>query len=359
MKNTATHNGNNKRTTTITTEVVSTRWQSWLSKATSLSMGLLLATNTWAADASFCDNYARKAIQQQITNIAQGCGQTGLRWSPLYVGQQQWCLTVRQGIAQAETQARETALQSCGTQSTSPIDWRNLPNIPWVWDQLFAQGMQALANDDATSIEVMHKHGMNIHHDEGFNNGTLLYHAIGQQALNVSRYLLQQSVDPNRTTNGGQNPLNTMFERYDPQQRKYVSTQANTELLQLLLNYGANPNTFGERGGGDLPLDLAINNKQWDAATLLLSAGADPNLHDFGQDPLLIRTITNGDVSAVTLLVNRGADVNRGRYEQSCKDKPENDETLPLDIALKQNQQAIAQLLKHRGAKTAAECRTP
>lgn len=321
------------------------------------AMGLLLATNAGAADARFCDSYARTAVQQHIANIAQGCGQSGLRWSPLYTGQNQWCRTVRQGIAQTETQARETALQRCGTQSAARINWRDLPNTPWVWDQLFAQEMQALATDDATSIEVIHKHGVNIHHDEGFNNGTILYHAIANQALKVSRYLLQQGVDPNRTTNGGQNPLNNMFARYDPQQRKYVSTEANVELLQLLLNHGMNPNSFGELGGGTLPLDLAIKNKQWDAATVLLSAGADPNLHDFGQDPLLIRTIMQGDLNAVRLLVNRGADVNRGRYEQACKDKPENDTILPLDIARQQNKQAIAQLLRHRGAKTAAECR--
>lgn len=318
---------------------------------------LLLSTNLRAADTAFCDHYARTAIQQQLANIAQGCGQTGLRWSPLYTGQYQWCLTVRQSIAHAETQTRETALQRCNTQSSTQLDWDSLPNIPWVWDQLFAQEVEALASDDATSIEVMHKHGVNIHYDEGFNNGTILYRAINHQSLNISRYLLQQGVDPNRTTNGGQNPLNTMFKRYDPQQRKYVKTEANTELLQLLLNYGMNPNSFGELGGGDLPLDLAVENQQWDAAILLLSAGADPNLHDFGSTPLLIRTIQKGDHAGVTLLVNHGANVNQGRFEQSCKDKPDNADTLPLDIALRNNLQNIAQLLKNRGAKTAAECR--
>lgn len=316
----------------------------------------LFTSSAWAADARFCDQYARKSIQQQVVNVGQGCGNTGLRWSPLYEGQKNWCLTVRQAIAEAETQARETALRSCGTTS-APVNWRNLPDQPGVWDRLFAQEMTALKQDDAVSIEVMHRHGIDINHDEGFNNGTILYHAIAQQAEKSAHYLLRQGVNPNRTTNGGWNPLNNMFIRYDPQQRKYVSTKANPALLQLLLNYGADPNSYGELGPGSLPLDEAIDSNQLQAAVLLLRAGANPNLHDPGVDPILIRAITGKNHEAVVLLANSGANVNYGRGGMACKDKPDSDNILPLDIALKIGANMIAQVLRNQGARTAAECR--
>lgn len=313
-----------------------------------------MSSVVFAADARFCDQYARKSVQQQVANVAHQCGQTGLRWSPLYAGQREWCLTVRQPIAENETQARETALTRCGTTS-GPVNWRSLPGTPTAWDALFAQEVMAMKKDDVVSIEVMHRHGVDINHDEGFNNGTILLHAIREQAEKVARYLVEQGVNPNRTTNGGWNPLINMFTKWDPVQKKYISTEAKLSLLQFLLNNGADPNSFGELNSGSLPLDEAVKRNQLQAAAVLLSAGADPNKHDFGIESLLMRTIMKRNHQAVVLLVNRGANVNMGSSGKACHET-EAHNIMPLDKAMSAGVAETIRFLRNRGARTNAQC---
>lgn len=306
-------------------------------------LGLSLAvvtTQSWAADARFCDQYAKTSIQQQFANIAHECGNTGLRWSPLYKGQKDWCMTVRQAIPEAETSARQAALQSCGTD-TKTINWDLSTK-----DRIFAQEMLAIAQDDAVSIQVIHQQGMDINHDEGMNNGTALYHAIDQQAEKVARYLVQQGVNPDRTTNGGVNPLIRMVE----------DKTVNLSLLQYLLNNGADPNSFGEMNSPYTPLEVAIGKDHLPAATVLLNSGADPNLFDI--TPILINAIKKRNLQAVVLLVNRGADVNmtEGMSREGCTENTY-DGTTPLEIAIQTGFDPVISLLRNRGAKTAAECR--
>lgn len=306
-----------------------------------------------AADFEFCDQYARKSVQQQVANVAHECGNEGLRWSPLYKGQLEWCMTTRQTIAENETSAREAALQRCGVTS-EPIQWRGLKGVPSVWDALFAEEMKAVLEDDEVGLEVMHRHGVNIGHDEGFNNGTILYHAIKHQAGQSVRYLVQQGANPNRTTNGGWNPLINMFTKFDQQKQAYVDVKAKLSLLQFLLNNGADPNSFGELGASDLPLDKAAAQNDMRAATVLLSAGANPNKFDSQAGPLLMRMLDKGYKRMVMLLVNRGANVNQNAFA-SCREPAENSQ-LPLDKAKELGFERIARVLKNRGAKTMAEC---
>ena len=101
-----------------------------------LSCALGLHTPLQAADSRFCDHYAQTAVKQQVANIAEGCGGTGLRWSPLYVGQKAWCGTVQKTIANNETKARNKVLASCGTD-IKKIAWSNLNRRTVVWDELF------------------------------------------------------------------------------------------------------------------------------------------------------------------------------------------------------------------------------
>lgn len=300
----------------------------------------LSVSSLQAADARFCDNYAQTAIKQQITNVANGCNQTGLRWSPLYEGQKAWCMSVRDSIASNENNARNAALKACGTD-LKKLDWQKLPDIPMVWDRLFDQMLQATKKDDVVAVKVMHAHGVSIHHEEGFNNGAILYHAVDIQAEKVAEYLLSQGANPRGTTNGGGNALSKMIE--DP--------AINYRMLAMLLRKGFNPNYGGEGYSFDsFPLLLAANKNDLRAVQLMLKVGGDPNLmRDFS--PLYF-AINHKNLAMVKLLVEAGAKLNVevGIGLGPC--------SYPLNVAERTGSSGLITYLKSKGAKSDPNCGT-
>ena len=145
-----------------------------------------------------------------------------------------------------------------------------------------------------------------------------------------------------------------LFTKYDEEQQKYVDIKPKLSLLQFLLNNGADPNSYGELGPGDLPLDKAAAQNDMKAVKVLLGAGANPNQYDTQAGPLLMRMLDKGYKRMVILLVNRGANVNEHSYG-SCRE-PVEGVKLPLDKARELGYDQIALLLRNRGAKTMAEC---
>ncbi|MSP97190.1 MAG: ankyrin repeat domain-containing protein [Betaproteobacteria bacterium] len=87
--------------------------------------------------------------------------------------------------------------------------------------------------------------------------------------------------------------------------------EESSELLQVLLQQGANPNAVAR--GGQTPLLVALGSPRWQfkeeliPVTCLLAEGADPNLANcLGHTPLMYAaSMTPG---AVSLLLNAGAD---------------------------------------------------
>lgn len=75
------------------------------------------ATNT----TTYCQTYAKKAVQQHKTNLTLGCGLTGLRWNNDQKGQYKWCLTVSKKITDQEDVARTQALAQCKSPKSTPV----------------------------------------------------------------------------------------------------------------------------------------------------------------------------------------------------------------------------------------------
>jgi len=57
--------------------------------------------------------YAMLAIAQGEVNVTNGCGYTGIRWSPDYATHYQWALAVPAESSRAETQVRQSMLDQC------------------------------------------------------------------------------------------------------------------------------------------------------------------------------------------------------------------------------------------------------
>jgi ankyrin repeat protein len=115
----------------------------------------------------------------------------------------------------------------------------------------------------------------------------------------------------------------------------------NKQVVELLLQNGANPNV--RNANGNTPLILSIYEGFTDVARLLLSFGADPNLKSsmFDQDFTALMTASmKGDVQVARALISKGANVNdRAATGISA-----------LGYAKRNNHAEIAQMLINAGA---------
>ena len=293
------------------------------------------STTLHAAESSFCDRYAKTAVKQQIGNIAQSCAEKGLKWSSSYINHNAWCLGVSESIATKEIASRNSSLASCGADARK-FNWNTLPDIPYVWDQLFGQMLQAAKQDDVVSVRLMHSNGVNINHDVSANNGTILYHAVDNQAEKTASYLLTQNTNPKATIKGGGNALSKMVE----------DKNINYRMLEMLLKRGFDPN-YGGEGFSDsaFPLLLAAMKNDYTAVHMMIKAGGNPNLTR-DSTPLLY-AVANRNMSMVKLLINSGANINMKGNKSSC---------LPMNQARKSGSRSIIEYLESKGAKSAQDC---
>ena len=83
----------------------------------------------------------------------------------------------------------------------------------------------------------------------------------------------------------------------------------NLSFVNLLLDYGANPNTVTEwRMGGETPLMIACVNNFYEVAKLLLDFGADPTAKNTQGLPCLHLAAMNGAAEIALLLIAKGCD---------------------------------------------------
>ena len=288
-----------------------------------------------AADSRFCDSYAKTAVKQQIGNVAQSCAEKGLRWSSSYINHKAWCRGVSESDATKAIAERKNSLASCGSDARK-FNWNTLPDIPYVWDKLFAQMLQATKQDDVIAVKLMHANGVSIHYDEGSNNGTILYHAVDNQAEKTSAYLLTQKVNTKATTKNGGNALSKMIE----------DRNINYRMLEMLLKGGFDPN-YGGKGYNDnyYPLLLGAKKNDFTAVKMMLKAGGNPNLKR-DSTPLL-NAVENKNMSMVKLLVESGATLNLRGNASACS---------PLDKAYKSGSRSMIDYLESKGAKRSQGC---
>ena len=96
-----------------------------------------------------------------------------------------------------------------------------------------------------------------------------------------------------------------------------------------------------------MPIFLAAGEGKLEAVRYLLDEGADVNARDNFGNTALAEAAYYGHLAVVKELLLRGADINAV-----------GDGGTALDIAISRNNTAVADLLKHRGGKSAREIRT-
>ena len=317
----------------------------WL--VTSL-MILSVSSPVKAAGAGFCDNYAKQGVAQHISNLAHSCNLNGLRWSANFISQKAWCRTVRRVIAQGETRARRAALTACGVPANIRKPWNTISYRQQ--NAIIGAAAIRTRDDDVRSLRIFEREGVDLTHEWDGNSGTILFHAIDNQAPKSVHYLIKKD-DPNRTSNAGPNPLANMV----------VDPVVNYRLLRFLLRHGSNPNSTGELGGNaSIPLPIAVGKRDLRAVKELIYIGhANPNFHDPAEESPLITALKNRDKKIVMILIRAGANVNRGIVGLCADVRNARDDKMPLDYALEMGNRRVINEIKRRGGKTVAQCARP
>lgn len=252
-------------------------------------------------------------------------------------------------------------LLACGAKVNEPVTQGLRPLHYAIWQRyleatrlLVVRGCDVNARDDCgySALHLAAEHGytelvklllqsgaaVDYRPDTGeeFPRTTLcdepLRLAIRNKHYEVARLLLEHGADPNKRYFFGSE----------------INLVSDPEYLELLLTFGANPDSR-DRAGLTPLMKAARQRKGMDAVLLLISFGADVNaMADARNDyrTVMHYAVLSGNPEVVNLLIKQGARVN---YE--C---PELSKPSPLDLAILKGDVSMLQMLLHAGAQVNA-----
>ncbi|XP_063898666.1 ankyrin-3 isoform X2 [Helicoverpa armigera] len=286
-----------------------------------------------------------------------------------------WTLTMPSEVALGKSMQRELAdsiirmvpldeiriLLACGAKVNEPVTQGLRPLHYAIWQRyleatrlLVVRGCDVNARDDCgySALHLAAEHGytelvklllesgaaVDYRPDTGeeFPRTTLcdepLRLAIRNKHYEVARLLLEHGADPNKRYFFGAE----------------INLVSDPEYLELLLTFGANPDSR-DRAGLTPLMKAARQRKGMDAVLLLISFGADVNaMADARNDyrTVMHYAVLSGNPEVVNLMIKQGARVN---YE--C---PELSKPSPLDLAILKGDVAMLQMLLAAGAQVNA-----
>ena len=141
------------------------------------------------------------------------------------------------------------------------------------------------------SAKMLIKYGADPNLSAGPEAESPLAFAVVENRVDFVQLFLTYGGDPNHVMANG----NTVLVRA-------MNKKTHVKMVELLLGYGSNPN--GKSGEGKTPLFEAIGSSRVDLVTMLLDAGADPNL----PGPKHVLWPATYEPSCLKVLLARGAD---------------------------------------------------
>ena len=134
--------------------------------------------------------------------------------------------------------------------------------------------------------------------DRSYNNNTALIYASSEGHTEIVELLLDRGADINITNDLGSTAL------------MEASRNNRTEIIRLLLDRGADPNIRDDYGGTAL-ISASIGNRRTDIVKMLLDNDADPNIQEnYDGETALMQASYYGNTESVGLLLENDADPN-------------------------------------------------
>lgn len=184
----------------------------------------------------------------------------------------------------------------------------------------------AASKGDLATLQALHQEGKNLD-GKNLTLTTPLFQAIESSNLEVARFLIDDAGANVNEPNGIGKTTALMA----------ASRNNDEAAMTLLLEAGADPDL--QARNGDSALHLALRNQHRERIGQLLAAGANPDLADEdGATPLMMAQASE-DAEAATLLINAGADLEITYQDDTA-----------LMRAVKADQNAMISLLLEAGA---------
>lgn len=134
-----------------------------------------------------------------------------------------------------------------------------------------------------------------------------------------------------------------------------LDNASNPQIIEKLLEAGADPNEIGNGRGSELPLISAVRGNKEDLVRLLIDSGADVNQKGkYGNTPLHV-AIDCVYPDMVKLLIDSGADVNKtsGQFMHYLPLQVANKTLEEKSYIFKKDARQIIKLLSEAGANAA------
>ena len=160
----------------------------------------------------------------------------------------------------------------------------------------------------------------------------LLHIAVRSSQIPTVRYLLEEGVDPD----GGIICWTQQSFRSLGSTPLYLAVQEKQpDMVQLLLDYGANSSLYGEGASSRLliPLELAIESREYEIMEMLLDNGAECYSRFFST------SIENKDAKAFSILLSHNQDLPKGLIHQAVNHRDIDIAGLLLDAGVDINEE--------------------